>query len=78
KPVAVFPPDRVAILTQSGDYLSGRVTLTNITKVSTTATLRFDNLECEDEKDYICSFNYVNDFGVIYHDESEPTRIFVK
>ncbi|CAC5411551.1 CADM3 [Mytilus coruscus] len=66
------------MLPPSGDYLSGRVTLTNITKVSSTATLRFDNLECEDEKDYICTFNYVNEFGVIFIDESEPTRILVK
>ncbi|CAC5411552.1 unnamed protein product [Mytilus coruscus] len=61
--VAIFPPAKVAFLTPSGDYLSGRVTLTNITKVSTTATLRFNNLECEDEKDYICTFNYVDKFA---------------
>ncbi|CAC5411553.1 CADM3 [Mytilus coruscus] len=61
--VAIFPPDKVALLPPSGDYLSGRVTLTNITKVSTTATLRFDNLKCEDEKDYICTFNYVDKFA---------------
>ncbi|CAC5425224.1 unnamed protein product [Mytilus coruscus] len=78
KPVAVFPPEKTAILPPSGDYLSGRVTLTNITKVSTTATLRFNNLKCEDEKDYICTFNYIDDFGVVITDESEPTRILVK
>lgn len=78
EPVVVFPPDKIAILPPSGNYLSGRVTLTNITKVSTTATLRFDNLQCDDEKDYICTVSYVNDLSVVIIDESEPTRIFVK
>ncbi|CAC5386265.1 CADM3 [Mytilus coruscus] len=78
EPVAIFPADKAAMLLPSGDYLSGRVTLTNITKVSTTATLRFDNLECEDEKDYICTFSYINDLGVVIIDKSEPTRILVK
>ncbi|XP_076105873.1 uncharacterized protein LOC143074208 [Mytilus galloprovincialis] len=77
KQVAIFQPDKVAVLPPSGDYLSGRVTLTNITKVSTTATLRFDNLQCEDEKDYMCILYYINDYGAI-HVESEPTRILVK
>ncbi|CAG2251551.1 unnamed protein product [Mytilus edulis] len=62
------------MLTPSGDYLSGRVTLTNITKTLTAATLRFNNLECEDEKDYMCIAHYVNEFGIISV-ESEPTRI---
>ncbi|CAC5407991.1 CADM3 [Mytilus coruscus] len=65
------------MLLPSGDYLSGRVTLTNITKVSTTATLRFDNLECKDENDYICIIIYVNEFGGVIIDESTPTRILI-
>ncbi|CAC5385985.1 unnamed protein product [Mytilus coruscus] len=78
EPVAVFPRDNVGMLPPSGDYLSGRVTLTNITKLSTTATLRFDILQCEDEKDYICIAYYFNEFGVVITVESEPTRVLVK
>ncbi|XP_071181374.1 immunoglobulin superfamily member 11-like [Mytilus edulis] len=78
EPVAIFRADKEGIFPPSGDYLSGRVTLTNITKVSTRATLRFDNLECEDEKDYMCIAYYINDFGVFIIDESEPTSILVK
>lgn len=78
EPVAIFPPNKVAILPPSGDYLSGRVTLTNITKVSTNATMTFHNLQCGDETDYMCTFNYINEVGVVIIDESEPTRILVK
>ncbi|CAC5386255.1 unnamed protein product [Mytilus coruscus] len=77
EPVAIFSPDMAAMLLPSYDNLSGRVTLTNITKVSTNATMTFDNLECEDEKDYICTFNYVNVLGVVLIKKSEPTRIIV-
>ncbi|CAC5407986.1 unnamed protein product [Mytilus coruscus] len=40
--------------------------------------MTFDNLKCEDEKDYICTFTYMNEFNVVIIDESNSTSILVK
>lgn len=58
QPIAVFEPSKPSELLSPGNYLNGRVTLTNITELSTNATLIFYVLKCEDEKDYMCTFNY--------------------
>ncbi|CAC5425227.1 unnamed protein product [Mytilus coruscus] len=66
------------MLPASGEYLFGRVTLTNITNTSTNATLTFHILKCKDEMDYMCVCNYFDTTGAVRHKESESTRIVVK
>ncbi|CAC5407992.1 unnamed protein product [Mytilus coruscus] len=78
KPIAIFKPDRAAKLHSSGEYLSGRVTLTNITNTSTNATLKFHKLKCIDEKDYICKYYVIDMDGAVFTARSETTRILVK
>ncbi|CAC5388973.1 ALCAM [Mytilus coruscus] len=53
KPIAILQPNEPARLITSGNYLNGRVTLTNIKNTSTNATLTFHELKCEDERDYV-------------------------
>lgn len=78
RPIAIFRPERAALLHPSGEYLSGRVTLTNITTASTNATITFHKLECTDEKDYMCEYYYINMDASFLSQESEQTRILVK
>ncbi|CAC5425228.1 CADM3 [Mytilus coruscus] len=73
-PIAVFKPETV---TKPEDYLLGRVTLSNITQLSTNATLRFHELECIDEKDYMCTCNYLDRKYVVLKQDSDPTRISI-
>lgn len=75
-PIAIFTPGKPAKLFSSGEHLAERVTLTNITNESTNATLTFHTLLCEDENDYICTYNYIDD--VIQTNTSNPTRMLVK
>ncbi|XP_071175400.1 cell adhesion molecule 3-like isoform X2 [Mytilus edulis] len=58
--VSFSPPNIGAspLILTDGFYLVGRVTLTNPTFVSTTATMTFDEVACEDENDYQCEINY--------------------
>ncbi|CAC5393405.1 unnamed protein product [Mytilus coruscus] len=77
KPIAIFKPDRAAKLHSSGEYLSGRVTLTNITNKSTSATLKFHKLKCIDEKDYICKYYVIDMDGAVSTAKSETTSILV-
>ncbi|CAC5386237.1 unnamed protein product [Mytilus coruscus] len=65
KPIAIFKPGRAAKLHSSGEYLSGRVTLTNITNKSNTAALKFLILRCIDEKDYICKYYVIDMDGAV-------------
>ncbi|CAC5411550.1 unnamed protein product [Mytilus coruscus] len=78
KPIAIFKPEKAAKLHSSGEYLSGRVTLTNITSTSNTAALKFLILRCIDEKDYICKYYVINMDGDVSTARSETTRILVK
>ncbi|CAC5425220.1 CADM3 [Mytilus coruscus] len=79
KPIAIFKPNEPAKLISAGSYLSGRVTLTNITSTSTNATLTFHVLKCEDEKDYMCKCYYTDMEGAsLPTEKSPPTRISVQ
>ena len=53
-----FPPEhnREAILT--GEYLTGRVSLTNPTDESSKAILTFHKIQCVDDTDYLCSISF--------------------
>ncbi|CAG2229255.1 unnamed protein product [Mytilus edulis] len=78
KPIAIFEPNQPAILHFNGQYLTGRVTLTNITSTSTNATLTFKELKCDDERDYLCKCNYKDIYGsALPPEKSQPTRISV-
>ncbi|CAC5386250.1 unnamed protein product [Mytilus coruscus] len=78
KPIAIFIPENAAKLHTSGKYLFGRVTLTNITKTSITATLKFNELKYIDEKDYMCKCNVLDTDGAHSVVKSATTRILVK
>lgn len=79
KPIAIFKPDYPAKLLSAGNYLYGRVTLTNMTRTSTNATLTFHVLKCEDEMDYMCTFYYKDIYGAYFSAEkSPPTRISIQ
>lgn len=78
KHIAVFTSGNAARLHTSGQYLVGRVTLTNITKTSTKATLTFHILKCKDEMDYFCKFNSFDMDSAVVTEKSESTRIIVK
>ncbi|XP_071181376.1 uncharacterized protein [Mytilus edulis] len=78
EPIVVFPPGKEAAVHPSAKYLLERVTLTNITHMSTHATIKFDNLKCEDEKDYICALTYINELSLSKTVSSDPTSISVK
>ncbi|CAC5385987.1 unnamed protein product [Mytilus coruscus] len=78
KPTAIFELDKPAKLLLSGNYLNGRVTMTNITSTSTNATLTFHVLKCEDEKDYICQCYHVKEGAYLLPERSPPTRISVQ
>ena len=60
--VAFYPPESKSELT--GEYLTGRVSLTNPTDESSKAILTFNKIQCVDDTDYICSITYRN---VIIH-----------
>ena len=53
-----FPPERMKEAILTGEYLSGRVTLTSPTKESSEAILTFNTIQCVDDADYICSMSY--------------------
>ncbi|CAG2222379.1 UBC7 [Mytilus edulis] len=76
--IAVFKPKKSAKLNALGEYLVGRVTLTNITNTSNNATLKFHILKCEDNKDYICKLYYNDMEDAIQNVKSDATRILVK
>lgn len=76
--IAIFKHGKAAKLHRSGEYLDGRVTLTNITNSSHNATLKFHKLELIDEKDYMCNWFYSDMEGIMHNVKSEATRISVK
>ncbi|CAC5385988.1 unnamed protein product [Mytilus coruscus] len=78
KPIAIFEPDKPAKLLLSGNYLNGRVTMTNITSTSTNTTMTFHVLKCDDEKDYICQCYHVKEGAYLLPEKSPPTRISVQ
>ncbi|CAC5388975.1 unnamed protein product [Mytilus coruscus] len=77
-PIVIFEPEKAAKLLTPGTYLSGRVTLTNITDMSINATLTFHMLKRIDEKYYMCKCYYKNNDRIISDVRSEKSRILVK
>lgn len=78
RPIVIFTPNTPVNLHSSGNYLKDRVTLTNITSMSTNATLTFNVLRCEDGKDYMCSCFYIDQYNNKLSEWSESTRISVQ
>lgn len=54
------------------------MTLTNITRASTNATLQFHELKYIDEKDYMCKCNVLDAEDAHFVVKSSTTRILVK
>ncbi|XP_052067720.1 uncharacterized protein LOC127706997 [Mytilus californianus] len=76
--VVTFLPDDKPRFTSKGRYLEGRVTLMNISKVSTEAVLTFDNLTCIDQINYSCSIVYLDQNSKTERRNSGFTSLFVK
>ncbi|CAC5417226.1 unnamed protein product [Mytilus coruscus] len=76
--VVTFLPDDKPRFTTKGQYLEGRVTLMNISKVSTEAVLTFDNLTCIDQINYSCSIVYLDQNSKTERRNSGFTSLFVK
>ncbi|CAC5360327.1 unnamed protein product [Mytilus coruscus] len=76
--VVTFLPDDKPRFTTKGRYLEGRVTLMNISKVSTEAVLAFDNLTCIDQINYSCSIVYLDQNSKTERRNSGFTSLFVK
>lgn len=57
-PLVSFLPNYEARLTKTGEYLRGRVMLTNLTQKSTDIKMTFTKLECIDAKEYRCKVAY--------------------
>ncbi|XP_063399456.1 uncharacterized protein LOC134684110 isoform X2 [Mytilus trossulus] len=76
--VATFLPDEKPRLTTKGRYLEGRVTLMNISKVSTEAVMIFNNLTCNDQTNYSCSIVFLGQNGRTEESHSEITTLNVK
>ena len=55
---ALYPPERNREAVLTGDYLTGRVSITNPTDESRKAILTFNTIQCVDDTDYICSISY--------------------
>ncbi|CAG2230616.1 unnamed protein product [Mytilus edulis] len=65
-------------LTTKGQYLEGRVTLMNISKVSTEAVMIFDSLTCDDQTNYSCSMVYLGQNGRTEESHSGISTLYVK
>ncbi|OPL20930.1 hypothetical protein AM593_06995, partial [Mytilus galloprovincialis] len=67
-----------ASLTDDGNYLKDRVTLTNPTTISTDfAVMQFSEIACEDETEYMCNVAYTGSSGSAT-ENSGVTNISVK
>ncbi|XP_071121768.1 uncharacterized protein [Mytilus edulis] len=76
--IATFLPDEEPRLTTKGQYLEGRVTLMNISKVSTEAVMIFDSLTCDDQTNYSCSMVYLGQNGRTEESHSGISTLYVK
>ncbi|XP_071131767.1 myb-like protein X [Mytilus edulis] len=61
----------------SGEYLHGRISMTNITQESTEATLIFNEIKCTDQNQYRCKVTYLNTNNDADKEISLPTTINV-
>jgi hypothetical protein len=53
-----YPPERNRDAVLRGEYLNGRVSLTNPTGESSKAILTFNKIQCVDDTDYICVISH--------------------
>ena len=53
-----YPPGGNSEADLTGEYLTGRVSLTNPTDESRKAILTINKIQCVDDNDYICSISY--------------------
>ncbi|VDI55758.1 cell adhesion molecule 3 [Mytilus galloprovincialis] len=77
--VTFYPPHRnkEASLSTGGEYLSGRVSLTNPTSDTSAAIMSYKNpVQCEDDTDYRCDIHYDNN-GELETMQSDPTTITI-
>lgn len=63
--IALYIPNSLSYLTDDGQYLTGRVTLMNITQAANKAVITFNKLMCIDDTFYKCKVIYFDFNGVI-------------
>ncbi|CAC5388059.1 unnamed protein product [Mytilus coruscus] len=76
--IAIYLPDIKSLITPQGQYLIGRVTLSNITQSSTMAVLIFNKLLCIDDTFYRCNVRFVDSGGVAREATSNNISISVQ
>ncbi|CAC5367989.1 ALCAM [Mytilus coruscus] len=75
--IVTYLPDTKSLITRRGQYLRGRVTLSDITKSSTKAAMVFNKLLCIDYTLYKCYVRYIDSGGVGREATSNNIRISV-
>lgn len=75
--IVTFFPDEATVINSSGEFLRGRVTMTNITQESTEATLIFKQIKCTDQNQYRCKVFYLKTNNDADSDMSLPKTINV-
>lgn len=75
--IVTFLPDKATVINPSGEYLSNRVTMTNITQESTEASLIFKQIKCTDKNQYRCKVTYLNTNNDVDSEISMVTTINV-
>jgi hypothetical protein len=71
-----YPPGIIHDAVLTGKYLTGRVYLTNPSDESDEAILTFNQIQCVDDTDYICSISYDTN-GIIHKKQPISTNITV-
>jgi hypothetical protein len=71
-----YPPERNRDAVLKGEYLNGRVSLTNPMGESSKAILTFNKIQCVDDTDYICSISYDRN-GDTHNNSTSSTSIIV-
>ncbi|XP_076072775.1 uncharacterized protein LOC143044601 [Mytilus galloprovincialis] len=77
--VTFYPPHRNkdASLSTGGEYLTGRVSLTNPSDSLSVAIMSYKNpVQCEDDTDYRCDIHYDNN-GQLNTMQSDPTTVTI-
>ncbi|CAG2222406.1 unnamed protein product [Mytilus edulis] len=76
--IVTFVPGVGTSINPSGEYLSDRITMTNITQESTEAAMIFKQIKCTDQNQYRCKVTYLNANSDPDTEMSLPTTIIVK
>ncbi|CAG2252159.1 unnamed protein product [Mytilus edulis] len=76
--VNFYPPHRnkAAQLSTGGEYLSGRVSLTNPSDSLSVTIMSYQSVQCKDDTDYRCDILYDNN-GQLNTMQSDPTTITI-